>query len=135
MIIVIVIIVVVVVVVYIYLTGKNQRLSSNFDSCCRNEVSNFHLRKFVPFWGQKGADVHNNNKNSKINSGSNKTVLTVLASIYIFLQKFELLFFHPIRVKEGKYSDPNSRKTTSKNVVMNSSRKKSNYVIRFFEPH
>ena len=28
------------------LSGKNRRLSSIFDSCWRNEVSNFYLRKF-----------------------------------------------------------------------------------------
>ena len=44
---------------------KNRRLSSIFDSCWRNEVSNYCLRKFeevVLFWGQNGVDVDTENK-------------------------------------------------------------------------
>ena len=41
-------------------SGKNRRLSSIFDSCRRNEVSNFRLKKFAkvePFCDLYGADV------------------------------------------------------------------------------
>ena len=64
--------------------GKNRRLSSIFDSCWRNEVSNFRLRKFgevEPFCDLYGADVDINTKNSLDNSGSNETMQKVLASI------------------------------------------------------
>ena len=67
-----------------YLSGKNRRLSSIFDSCWRNEVSNFHLRKFAevgPFCEPNVADVDINNINSLDNSGSNETMQKVLASI------------------------------------------------------
>ena len=66
------------------LSGKNRRLSSIFDSCWRNEVSNFRLRKFAevePFCDLYGADVDINTKNSLDNSGSNETMQKVLASI------------------------------------------------------
>ena len=65
-------------------SGKNRRLSSIFDSCWRNEVSNFCLRKFeevVPFCEHYGPDVDINNINSLDNSGSNETMQKVLASI------------------------------------------------------
>ena len=58
-----------------------------FDSCWRNEVSNFRLRKFAkvePFWGQNGTDVNINTENSKSNSGFNDTMLSGLASIVFF---------------------------------------------------
>ena len=66
------------------LSGKNWRLSSIFDSCWRNEDSNFCLRKFaevVPFCEHYGADVDINTENSLDNSGSNETMQKVLASI------------------------------------------------------
>ena len=64
--------------------GKNRRLFSIFDSCWRNEVSNFRLRKFekvVPFCDLYGPDVDINNINSLDNSGSNETMQKVLALI------------------------------------------------------
>ena len=63
---------------------KNRRLSSIFDSCWRNEVSNFRLGQFeevVPFCEPNVADVDINNINSLDNSGSNETMQKVLASI------------------------------------------------------
>ena len=66
------------------LSGKNQRLSSIFDSCWRNEVFNFCLGKFAkvePFCDLYVADVDINTKNSLDNSGSNETMQKVLASI------------------------------------------------------
>ena len=66
------------------LSGKNRRLSSIFDSCWRNEVSNFHLRKFAevePFCDLYVADFDINTENSLDNSGSNETMQKVLASI------------------------------------------------------
>ena len=66
------------------LSGKNRRLSSIFDSCWRNEVSNFRLRKFAkvgPFCEPNEPDVDINNINSLDNSGSNETMQKVLASI------------------------------------------------------
>ena len=66
------------------LSGKNRRLSSIFESCWRNEVSNFCLPKFeqvVPFCEPNEADVDINNINSLDNSGSNETMQKVLASI------------------------------------------------------
>jgi len=48
-------------------SGKNRRRSSIFDSCWRNEVSNFCLRKFgevVPFCEHYEADVDINTENS-----------------------------------------------------------------------
>ena len=66
------------------LSGKNRRLSSIFDSCWRNEVSNFRLRKFEkvgPFCEHYVADVDINTENSLDNSGSNETMQKVLASI------------------------------------------------------
>ena len=68
----------------LYLSGKNRRLSSIFDSCWRNEVSNFRLRKFEevePFCDLYEADVDTNTENSLDNSGSNETMQKVLASI------------------------------------------------------
>ncbi len=65
-------------------SGKNRRLSSIFDSCWRNEVSNFRLRKFEkvePFCEPNEADVDINNINSLDNSGFNETMQKVLASI------------------------------------------------------
>ena len=62
---------------------KNQRLSSIFDSCWRNKVSNFRLGKFAkvePFYAPNEADVDINTKKSKSNSGSNETMQKVLAS-------------------------------------------------------
>ena len=66
------------------LSGKNRRLSSIFDSCWRNEVSNFRLRKFgevEPFCDLYVADFDINTENSLDNSGSNETMQKVLASI------------------------------------------------------
>ena len=66
------------------LSGKNRRLSSIFDSCWRNEVSNFRLGKFEkvePFCEPNEPDVDINNINSLDNSGSNETMQKVLASI------------------------------------------------------
>ena len=66
------------------LSGKNRRLSSIFDLCWRNEVSNFRWRKFEevePFCDLYEADVDINTKNSLDNSGSNETMQKVLASI------------------------------------------------------
>ena len=65
-------------------SGKNQRLSSIFDLCWRNEVSNFRLRKFAqvePFCDLYVADVDTNTENSLDNSGSNETMQKVLALI------------------------------------------------------
>ena len=65
------------------LSGKNRRLSSIFDSCCK-KVSNFCLRKFaevVPFCDLYGPDVDINTNNSLDNSGYNETMQKVLASI------------------------------------------------------
>ena len=65
---------------YFYEVGnweKNQRLSSIFDSCWRNEASNFHLRKFgkvEPFCEPNEPDVDINTRNSLDNSGSNETM-------------------------------------------------------------
>ena len=64
--------------------GKNQRLSSIFDSCWRNEVSNFCLSKFaevVPFCEFYVADVDVNTKNSKENSELKETMQKVLVLI------------------------------------------------------
>jgi hypothetical protein len=66
------------------LSGENRGLSSIFDSCWRDEVSNFRLRQFeevVPFCEPNGPDVDINNKNSLDNFGSNETMQKVLASI------------------------------------------------------
>ena len=60
-------------------SGKNRRLPSIFDSCWRNEVSNFRLRKFEPFCELYGADVDVNTKNSLDNP--NETMQKVLGSI------------------------------------------------------
>ena len=65
-------------------SGKNQRLSSIFDSCWRNEVSNFRLQKFEkvgPFCEPNEPDVDINTRNSLDNSGSNETMQKVLALI------------------------------------------------------
>ena len=62
----------------------SERVSSIFDPCWRNEVSNFRLRKFaqvVPFCEPNGADVDINTENSLDNSGSNESMKKVLASI------------------------------------------------------
>ena len=62
------------------LVGKK----SNFDSCWRNEVSNFRLRQFgkvEPFCEPLGWRVDINNINSLDNSGSNETMQKVLALI------------------------------------------------------
>ena len=70
--------------IFFILSGKNRRLSSIFDSCWRNEVSNFRLGKFEqvePFCEPNGADVDINNINSLDNSGSNETMQKVLALI------------------------------------------------------
>ena len=70
--------------VFSLLSGKNRRLSSIFDLCWRNEVSNFRLRKFEevePFCGPLGWRVDINTINSLDNSGSNETMQKVLASI------------------------------------------------------
>ena len=72
------------VVFIFFLSGKNRRLSSIFESCWRNEVSNFRLRKFEkvgPFCEPNGADVDINNIDSLDNSGSNETMQKVLALI------------------------------------------------------
>ena len=66
------------------LLGKNRRLSSTFDSCWRNEVSSFHLRKYAqvgPFCELYKPDVDINTKNNLDNSGSNETMQKGLASI------------------------------------------------------
>ena len=71
-------------VMFVPSSGKNRRLSSIFDSCWRNEVSNFRLRQFaevVPFCDLYEADVDINTKNSSNNSGSNEAMQKVLASI------------------------------------------------------
>ena len=60
------------------------RLSLIFDSCWRNEVSNFCLRKFVnvqPFGESNVADVDINTRNNLDNSRFNETMQKVLASI------------------------------------------------------
>ena len=60
---------------------KNRRLSSIFDSCWRNEESNFRLRQFgkvVPFCELLGWRVDINNRNSLDNSGSKETMQKVL---------------------------------------------------------
>ena len=65
-------------------SGKNRRLSSIFDSCWRNEVSNFRIRKFAqvgPVCEPNRPDVDINNISSLDNSGSNETMQKVLASI------------------------------------------------------
>ena len=70
--------------VFFCLSGKNRRLSSIFDSCWRNEVSDFRLRQFeqvVPFCEHYGADIEINTRNSLDNSGSNDTMQKVLALI------------------------------------------------------
>ena len=77
------------------LSGKNRRLSSIFDSCWRNEVSNFRLGQFeevVPFCDLYGADVDINTKNSLDNSGSNETMQKVLASILWLWRNFQKKF-------------------------------------------
>ena len=60
--------------------GKNRRLSFIFDSCPRNEVSNFLLRKFgeVELFC---AHVDIKPKNSKHNFGYNETMRSILDSI------------------------------------------------------
>ncbi len=66
------------------LSGKNRRLSSIFDSCWRDEVSNFRLRQFAkvgPFCEPNGPDVDINNIHSLDNFGFNETMQKVLASI------------------------------------------------------
>ena len=66
----------------ICLSGKNRRLSSIFDSCWRNKVSNFRLRMFEkvgPFCEHYGPDVDINTIDSLDNSGSNETMQKVLA--------------------------------------------------------
>ena len=66
------------------LSGKNRRLSSIFDSCWRNEVSNFRLGQFEkvePFCEPLEWRVDINTRNSLDNSGSNETMQKVLASI------------------------------------------------------
>ena len=66
------------------LSGKNRRLSSIFDSCWRNEVSNFCLRKFAkvgPFCELYETDVDINTEISLDNSGSDETMQKALALI------------------------------------------------------
>ena len=66
------------------LSGQNRRLPSIFDSCRRNEVSNFRLgqcEQVGPFCEPNEAGVDINNMNSLDNSGSNETIQKVLASI------------------------------------------------------
>ena len=73
------------------LSGKNRRLSSIFDSCWRNEVSNFRLRQFAkvgPFCEHYEPDVDINTENSLDNSGSNETMQKVLASIVLLWRMF-----------------------------------------------
>ena len=65
------------------LSGKNRRLSSIFDSCWRNEVSNFCLRKFAkvgPFCEPNEPDVDINTENRLDNSGTNETMQKILIS-------------------------------------------------------
>ena len=69
---------------FIYSRGKNRRLSSIFDSCWRNEGSNFCLGQFgkvEPFCGPLEWRVDINTRNSLDNSGSNETMQKVLALI------------------------------------------------------
>ena len=66
------------------LSGKNRRLSLILDSCWRNEVSNFRLRKFrkvEPFCEPLGWHVDINTRNSLDHSGSNEAMQKVLALI------------------------------------------------------
>ena len=80
------------------LSGKNRRLSSIFDSCWRNEVSNFCLRQFAkvePFCGPLGWCVDINTRNSLDNSGSNETVQKVLALIVWLQRNFQKKFGGP----------------------------------------
>ena len=73
-----------------------RRLSSIFDSCWRNEVSNFRLRKFAevgPFCEPLEWRVDINNINSLDNSGSNETMQKVLSSIFDSCWKIEVCNF------------------------------------------
>ena len=77
------------------LSGKNRRLSSIFDSCWRNEVSNYRLRKFGkvgPFCEPNEWRVDINTENSLDNSGSNETMQKVLALIVWLWRNFQKNF-------------------------------------------
>ena len=69
------------VLMFVPSSGKNRRLSLIFDSCWRNQVSNFCLGKYAKVGPFCEDNVAINTGNSLDYSGSNETMQKVLASI------------------------------------------------------